>query len=787
LAVVGNTDESFDPRRFIWPAALVFAAFSILIGRLYVLQVVQGETYSAKSMMNFVQERRVAHRRGYIYDQAGRPLVDNRPARDVYVTLALLPDSRRSLDQIANPLGLDLEVRDLLDRRILAAVNDPEPRPIVLAPLARQKTCLEVERVAESRDIHGIVVDGLGPLEEDGCRVAVDPREFPSRAAIFRKVREIVGLGTDDMNVLVKKALQKSRGMGRFKPVLLISDLNFTAYAGIEAAISLGEVPGVAVIDTERRRYIQGPLAGHALGFMNEISPKELKKRKPQGYRMGDMWGRRGLERQYESLLRGKDGLERVVVDAKGRNLGEAWAKTLLGPKPTDRIDPPVAGHSLVVSLDSEMQRVAETAFLGRAGSVVALEVNTGFVLAMASFPAYDPNLVTGRGSGKVLKDLYANPDRPFINKPIQDHYAPGSTFKAITAIAGLRKGVITPHTSKHCPGYFRLGRTTWRCYNRGGHGSVALLKALQYSCDTFFYSTGYELGPDRFAEGARLMGFGRQTGIDISGEQPGIIPDSPYYKKRFGAVWPGLVVNNSIGQGDVAVTPLQLAVAYGAIANGGKILRPQLVREILGPDGRVVEIRQPEMVAELDDDEAQHLHIVREALSHVTEPGGTAAGLFWRRDMPETSKWLRESGFKIAGKTGTAQVVRLSKSVSHIRPEDMEYEQRDHAWFVGFIPPEDPEIVVVTMTEHGGFGGSTSAPVVAQVMKAYFDHVRHRGRFGYGDGVTPGAPEDLRTPTMSLSPEPMPLEEAPGKQIPQEAMKFNGKGCPWPWSRWPS
>jgi penicillin-binding protein 2 len=208
-------------------------------------------------------------------------------------------------------------------------------------------------------------------------------------------------------------------------------------------------------------------------------------------------------------------------------------------------------------------------------------------------------------------------------------------------------------------------------------------------------------------------------------------MPDGNYYRRTRGYLAPGFVVNNSIGQGDVAVTPLQLAMAYAAIANGGTLYKPQLVREVVDLNGNAVATNDPVVRYELEAD--QHLlELVREALSHVTEPGGTARGLLWRRDQPEVSKWLRESGIIIGGKTGTAQVVRLAKNIAHIDPEDVDYWQRDHAWFVGMAPATDPEIVVVTMTEHGGFGGSTSAPVVARVIKAYYDHVRGRGYYGH-------------------------------------------------------
>lgn len=719
-----SMEPAFEGRRFTVTGILVTIAFSVLCGRLWYLQIVRGEEYRQKSTSNFVQEHRVAHARGLIYDQARRPLVDNRPSHDVMMTVAFLPDSERSLAQIAAPLELTPEELAELDKRVLAAVNAEGSSVVELVERAPADVCREVERSSREREVPGVVVDWRSPVDEDGCRVSVVARDFPSRAAVFARLRAVVGMSEEEMSPLVMRAFSKSRGLGRFKPTLLLEDVDFDAYARIRAAISLGELPGISLVESQRRRYLQHERAAHVLGFMNEMTPDEYKRLRDEGYRLGDYIGRRGLEETFEGVLRGEDGVRRVVVDAKGRDQGDAAAHTLLGDK---RKVTPKPGHSLVLSLDAEMQRAAEEGFLGRAGSVVAIDPHTGFVLAMASLPAYDPNLVTGPKSRPVVKELDQNEYKPWTNKAIQDHYAPGSTFKAITAVAALRAGLIDEYTTRSCPGYFRLGRATWRCYNRGGHGPIALVKALQYSCDSYFYSLGYEMGPDKHAEAARLFGFGAITGIGIDREIPGIMPDRKYYVDRLGYYAPGFVVNNSIGQGDVTVTPLQLAVAYAAIANGGTVYKPQLVRQVIDVEGGLIEHKEPIVSARLEAD-AHHLELVREALSHVTDPGGTASGILWRRDQPEVSEWLRKSGVKIGGKTGTAQVVRLAKNIAHLDPDEVDYWQRDHAWFVGMAPAHDPEVVVVAMTEHGGFGGSMSAPVVARVIKAYWDHVRGRG-----------------------------------------------------------
>lgn len=727
-----SLEPAFDMRRVVVFTALISCFFLVLIGRLYVLQVREGASYLQKSEENFVQERRLAHTRGLILDQTGKVLVDNRPSHDIMLTAAFLPDSARALRQLLHPLGLARqELRDF-DQLILDAVD--EQLTVRLTSLDDVDDCEEIEERQRRYEIRGVQI----APRPDGCDVLVDAAVFPSRASVFKRLQRLLELPDDEMKQRTELAMQKSSGLARFKPRLFIEDIDYLAYARVEQAISLGDLPGIDVAETQKRRYREGAHAAHILGYLNEISPEELKKQAaaieadelPEDasrYVLGDLVGRKGVELAYESTLRGRDGVERVVVDAKGRTKGKGWAETLLGE---GRIDPPQAGHSVVLAIDDDMQRMAEEAFNGQAGSVVALEVDTGYVLAMASFPDYDPNIISGPRARQLKRQMDLDTNRPWTNKAIQDHYAPGSTFKAITAAAGLRNNLITETSTRMCPGYFRLGRATWRCYNRGGHGAIALIKALQYSCDTYFYSLGYDLGPDRHADTARLFSFGSRTGIDIGGESPGIMPDRAYYERRFGAYTPGLVVNNAIGQGDVTVTPLQLAVAYATIANGGKVMKPQMVREVLDAEGNVVEEHPPVQMADIGIAPEQ-MALLSEALSHVTEAGGTASGLYWRRDRyADMSAWLRDTGITIVGKTGTAQVVRLSKSVAHVRAEDMPYEQRDHAWFVGFAPKEHPEVVVVTMTEHGGFGGSTSGPVTAEVLRSWFTSVRGKGRY---------------------------------------------------------
>ncbi|MEW5853554.1 MAG: penicillin-binding protein 2 [Myxococcota bacterium] len=705
-------ERQYGKFRYRVMLGVVAAALSILIIRLYVLQVLRHEEFRQKSESNFVQLRRIPHDRGIMKDREGRVLVDNRPSHDVFVTPAFLPDSRHTLGRILRAAGSDRPLRQV-NEDLIAALKNPHPPPYVLVPSVPEERLAEV-----SSTLHTLALPGVDLREAEGQgSVVVYPLEFPSTPLVFRRLAEILGLGEGGLVDTQKEAL-RAKGLNRFVPILVKQNVPWEVYARVEHAASLGELPGADVVASVVRRYREGSLASHTLGYMNEVSSTELQVLAELGYQRGDYLGRRGLERTFEKVLRGVDGQEKVVVDAKGRRLPEDKARLLLGE---DRRVEAKPGNTLVLSLDMDLQRAAESAFRGRAGAVVAVEVATGSILALASFPTYDPNIVSARMTAADKRALDSDPLQPWINKAIQNHYSPGSTFKILTAIAGLKEGKITPETHLPCPGFFSLGRTQWRCFNRAGHGGIALQKSVTVSCDSYYYRLGYTLGANALAETARAFGLGRRTGIPLDGEIPGIMPDEQYYKDRFGSYQGGYVVNNAIGQGDVNVTPLQLAMAFAAVVNGGILYEPRLVLRREDANGNVVQEFPPRERARQEIPQ-RGLETIMAGMADVVKPGGTASGVMYKDDPPGLGEWLRTSGISIAGKTGTAQVARLSKSVAHVDAEKMEYWVRDHAWFAGYAPADKPEIVVVTLTEHGGFGGSVSAPVSASVMRAYFE-----------------------------------------------------------------
>jgi penicillin-binding protein 2 len=392
------------------------------------------------------------------------------------------------------------------------------------------------------------------------------------------------------------------------------------------------------------------------------------------------------------------------IVDVAGRVVGVI-----------DDIDP-VPGGTVQLTIDLDLQQAAEAAFVpetpeehARVGSAVALDVHSGDVLAMVSKPAFDPNDFAGGIDAAVWKRLTTDEWKPIQNRAISGQYPPGSTYKAIVAAAGLEAGVIDPHRRIYCPGFFRLGNRTYKCWKHEGHGSVDLHRALVESCDVYFYTIGHDLGVDRMFEIASGFNLGRLTGIPLLHEKAGLIPSSEWKERRFKEPWmAGETISASIGQGFDLVTPLQLAVAYGAIANGGALVTPRLILRVSDADGRLVDVPQPESAGRVPV-RHEFLDLVRSGLEGVVEePHGTGA----RARVP---------GVRVAGKTGTAQVVGL-KHTEGVEDDEVAFEFRDHAWFVGFAPAEAPEIVVAALMEHGGHGGSAAAPVVQKVLARYFE-----------------------------------------------------------------
>lgn len=505
-----------------------------------------------------------------------------------------------------------------------------------------------------------------------------------------------VVLETDVSDLLAR--IRKMAGTPGHIPVRLAEDINWNKVAFIEN--NRMNLPGIKIEVVPLRVYHYGNLASHIIGYLGEINEKELKSSKEGEYRGGDMIGKMGLERLREKDLRGEKGRHYMEVNALGFE-----QRNLKGVEP-------LPGKDLQLTLDMDLQRAAEESMTadGKSGAVVAVDVNSGRLLTLASAPTLELDKFIGGISQKNWQAMLDNPLHPLINKIVQGQYPPGSTYKMVTAAAGLAEGVITPDSMIYCPGHYRFGNRTYRCWKHSGHGAVDLNRALSESCDVYFYQVGQRLGVDRLAKYARMFGLGRKTGVEMEHEKSGLIPTAAWKKKRFGKVWQeGETLSIAIGQGFDLVTPLQLAFMTATVANGGTLYKPGLVEQVRDPDGKVIEQFEPEVVDRLKG-QGRNLQLVRKGLTEAVN-GRHGTG---RRAR------LKDLGITVAGKTGTAQVVRL-KQYRHLKEKDIPYKYRDHAWFTCFAPAENPEIAVTVLVEHGFHGGSGAAPVAKAVLEAYF------------------------------------------------------------------
>jgi penicillin-binding protein 2 len=543
-------------------------------------------------------------------------------------------------------------------------------------------------------------------LDREGREIATTRAAF-SVQAIPAEVRRpdttwpvLARLMEADAAALRDRVGQPS-GRARFQPVDLASDLSRDALARVEAhryALS-----GITTDVRPRRLYVDGGLASHLLGTLGEIHEEQLATREFADYRAGEVVGQTGIEAVYEGHLRGRAGGRNVVVDVAGR---EVEVLEEVEPRP---------GGGLVLTLDWDLQRVAFEGFAREdparpaAGAVVALDPRNGDVLVLVSSPAYDPNAFVGGIDAGVWRSLTDDHRRPMHDRALSGQYPPGSTYKPFVAAAGLEEGVIGPGQRVFCPGHWRLGRRTYRCWKRPGHGSVDLERALVESCDVFFYEAGRKLGIDRIAYFARGFGLGRRTGIGLPQEKEGLVPTTAWKLARRGEPWiEGETISASIGQGFNLVTPLQLAVATAALASGGTVVQPRVVLHKTDPDGRVLEATAPELRGKVPISQA-HLERVRDILIGVVE------------DPHGTGRAARVPGLEVAGKTGTAQVVGLAHT-EDLDEDEVQETHRDHAWFIAFAPARAPEIAMAVLVEHGGHGSSAAAPIAGRVLRRWWE-----------------------------------------------------------------
>lgn len=468
----------------------------------------------------------------------------------------------------------------------------------------------------------------------------------------------------------------------KYVPIPVKTELSQADISFVESHRDPQTFPELEIMEAQKRLYPQDGLAAHVVGYVGEVSENELNTIEFARYSRGDIIGKFGLERQYNQTLTGVDGQRRVVVDVMGRE------RAVLEDQEA------VPGRNMQLTIDLDLQAVAEIAMDGRRGAVVALDPRNGDVLAMVSRPGFDPN-VFGRLRKADWDEVINNPYHPMLNRAIQGTYAPGSTFKPLLAIAGLETGTITEDTTALCGGSASFYGNTFRCHST--HGTVSLHRSIVQSCDVYYYNLGNRLGIDKLAEYSQISGLGSKTGIDLPSESEGLVP-SPKWKLRTqrDRWYPGETISVAIGQGALEVTPLQLAYSIGGMAMGGKWHKPHLVKLAANPEPTRIERWDPSNVAK----------VVSGMYGVVNEGGGTGSAAA----IP---------GVTVSGKTGSAQ--RISNALVR-KNATLAREMQDNGWFVAFAPRDNPEIVVAVLVEAGIHGGSTAAPIARDVLKIHFD-----------------------------------------------------------------
>jgi penicillin-binding protein 2 len=522
----------------------------------------------------------------------------------------------------------------------------------------------------------------------------------------------------------VEARFDKGKGIPIARPLNIGEDLTMDQVAMIQAQSM--SFPELNITPVQRRNYGYGTMAAHVMGFISEVSEKDLATHKD--LKQGDLIGKRGVELMYDDYLRGKDGAEYWEYDSHGRRLSE------FVPARKEA----VAGDNVYLTLDFEMQRRAEQYFVENefVGAAVALDPRNGEVLAMVSSPTFNPNMYSKRFTPQVWKTVISNPFKIELNRTIQGLYSPGSVFKTVMAMAGLSDGAITPTTTFDCGGTAMFFGRRFRCWRKEGHGAVSAANALKVSCDIFFYNVGARLGVDKIHDYAHNLTFGEVSGIDLDGEKAGIVPSTDWAEKKQHRKWyPSETISVAIGQGPLIVTPLQVANMMAAIASGGKVYQPHVVRKIAhtNPDGTtVVRAVQPQILHDVHLSPAA-LQTVRLGLwKVVNEEGGTGGN-------------ARIAGLDVSGKTGTVQVIRQTGWIS---TANMPFMARDHAWFASFAPRDNPELVVVVFVEHAGtHGGIDSAPLAKLMYQARFGSDMQNARLDLSNPDTIEAIKEGKTP----------------------------------------
>lgn len=695
--LVPRSDVSEFRKRYRWMALVAFAAFAAVGVRLFHLQIVKGAEYAQTAHENVLRKVTIPTTRGIVRDAQGRVLASSRPSFNVQLVPGRVMPSARPLKKHA-----------------VGTVEEPDSFP----------------RIADT--------------------LRLNPDE---RARIVDRIKEACTTDEDRSPC--------------WRPITVKEDVARDIVAEVKQHGA--EMAGAEVVSQPVRYYPYKNVGVHLLGYTAEIDAESLAKVRPKGwenltpeerqklnplsYDPGDIVGATGVERAWESYLRGQRGWEKRVVDARGRYRTGPDADRLLDAPSRQE---PLPGRDVRLTVDVELVQAAERAMRPHAaGSVVVVDVRTGRLLALYSKPDFDPNDLAG-GAGKdrireTFNKLYTDPLRPMLDKTMSGVFHPGSTFKPFSALAALEDHLLSPEQKERCDGFLSFGRRIFHCTHV--HGKVDMHDAIAQSCNIYFFKLAESVGMDRIARIAGEFGLGQKTGIGVNPESPGRIPTRSWYALHYkGQFRIGFTLNTSIGQGATTVTPLQLALAYAALANGGTVYSPQLVRAVETNDGAIVQdfpprVRQKAKIA------PENLARVNDALfGVVNEEKGTA--------YP-----VRDRNLEVAGKTGTAQTGYVN--TGNDDPKKAWYLSRDHAWFAAYSPAKSPEIAVVVLVEHGGSGPTVAAPIAMQVIRDYhrLQQLRAAKVASKDNGKKPDAKDPPAakgaTPAVAPAPAPAPLPAA--------------------------
>ncbi len=541
--------------------------------------------------------------------------------------------------------------------------------------------------------LRGRIVDRFGdPIADNqqNYRVLLIPEDTRNLDVTLNALGQIIPIGDGER----RRILRDIRRNRSFVPVTVRENLTWQSAAQIE--VNAPDLPGIMIDVGQSRSYPHGEDIAHVLGYVAAVSPKD-QTGDPLLELPGFRVGKAGLERVHDMALRGKGGSSEVEVNAYGRVIRELERR---------EGEP---GAEVRLTIDMGLQHMVSERLADESAAAVVLDVHSGEVLAMASSPSYDPNAFNKGLSTAEWKDLIGNPRAPLTNKAIAGRYAPGSTFKMAVLLAALEKGVVTPDSQVFCTGFMELGNARFHCWKKHGHGLVDAKSAITQSCDVYFYEIAKRTGIERIAAMAKRLGMGSPLGVDLPGEMGGLVPTPKWKRGAMEAAWQkGETVITGIGQGYLLVTPLQLAVMTARLVNGGMAVTPYVTRAVSRPDAGVPGAEAP---SESLGIKPRHLELVREAMSDVmNSPFGTA-----RRAHIEKPEWA------MGGKTGTVQVRRITKAEREtgvVKNEDLPWEDRDHALFVGFAPVDNPRYAVSVVVEHGGSGSKAAAPIARDILE---------------------------------------------------------------------